>query len=334
MASQDWLTKDFYGVLGVDKKATEAEIKKAYRKLARTYHPDQNPGDKEAEAKFKDVGEAYAVLSDPKERQQYDAIRAMGSGGARFSAGGSGGFEDIFSMFGGGGGGAGQQSAGGFEDILSSMFGGGGAGQTNIRFGGGGGQRGGGFGGFGRPRPAKGQDVSAKASIPLKDAVRGATVQVGTPTGLVTAKVPAGVRNGQKIRLRGKGQPGQNGGPAGDLLITVSVDPHPVFSLEGKNIIVELPISVSEAALGAKVSVPTIEGGHVTVKVPAGSSSGQTLRVRGRGVKDKNGKGDLLIKLKVALPKELSEEAKAAAEAFAKATDFDPRATLSEMAEV
>ena len=325
MASQDWLTKDFYRVLGVPKGASEDEIKKAYRKLARTYHPDKNPGDEAAESKFKEIGEAYAVLSDTEDRKQYDAIRAMGGGGARFAAGGAGGggFEDVFSsMFSGGGPGhAGGQrtSAGGFEDILGGMFGGGGGSP---------------FGGFGR-RAQKGADEIATASISLAQAVSGATVQVAVRGKRFNARVPAGVRDGQKIRLRGKGQPGQSGGESGDLLITITVEKHPVFELSGKNVRMTLPVSFSEAALGAQVEVPTVDGDTVTMKVPAGSSSGATLRVRGRGVQGKGTPGDMLVSLKIVVPKKLSKDAKEAVEAFHAATgDADPRADLVRMAKV
>ncbi|WP_353065500.1 DnaJ domain-containing protein [Arcanobacterium hippocoleae] len=205
MASQDWITKDFYQDLGVAKTASKDEIKKAYRKLARKYHPDQNQGNKAAEEKFKQVSEAYQVLSDEEDRRQYDAIRAMGAGGARFSAGGpgAGGFEDIFSAFGGNGNAhasfstAGGQTPPGFEDILSSMFGAG-APQAD-------GRGGFGFGGFGsRRRPERGGDIHASVSIPLNDAVNGTTVKVNAPSGAVSARVPKGVTNGQKIRISKK----------------------------------------------------------------------------------------------------------------------------------
>ncbi|AZN30168.1 J domain-containing protein [Flaviflexus salsibiostraticola] len=331
MASQDWLTKDFYKVLGVPKDATEDQIKKAYRKLARTHHPDKNPGDAAAESRFKDVGEAYAVLSDPEERKQYDAIRAMGAGGARFSAGGAGGgggFEDVFSsMFGGGGARTHTTGAGGFEDILSGMFGGGGGGSP---FGG----QGFGRGGYGR-RPQKGADETASTSISLAQAVSGTTVQVSNYGKRFTARIPAGVHDGQKIRLRGKGQPGEGGGEPGDLILTISVEKHPVFELDGKNVKMTLPVSFSEAALGAQVQVPTVHGDSVTVKIPAGSSSGTTLRVRGRGVKGKGTPGDMLVTLKIVVPKKLSNEAKEAVEAFHQATgDADPRADFARMAKV
>lgn len=326
MASQDWLTKDFYKALEVDKNADDATIKKAYRRLARTYHPDRNPGDKVAEDRFKEVGEAYQVLSNPEDRKQYDAIRAMGSGGPRFAPGGGGGFEDVFSsMFGGGGapnsGGFGGGNAGGFEDIFSGMFGGGG---TNTR---------GGFGGFGRKRPTKGSDLTATTSIPLKDAVAGTTVQVTVNGKRITARVPAGVTDGKKIRLRGKGGPGQNGGEKGDLLITVQVEKHPVFSLDGMNVRLELPISFPEAALGTQVDVPTVDGNKVTMKIPAGSSSGSTLRIRGKGVDTGSKKGDMLVTLKIVVPRKLADDAKEAVEAFAEVTkDANPRYNFDQMA--
>ncbi|WP_054952753.1 DnaJ C-terminal domain-containing protein [Flaviflexus massiliensis] len=331
MASQDWLSKDFYAVLGVDKNASQDDIKKAYRKLARTYHPDKNPGDTAAESKFKEVGEAYAVLSDEEDRKQYDAIRAMGGGGARFSAGGpgGGGFEDVFSsMFSGGGGTqyrTTNQSAGGFEDILSGMFSGGGS-----PFGGGGSP----FGGFGR-RPQRGEDLFATASITLGQAINGATIQVAGQGQRVTAKIPQGVHDGQKIRVRGKGGPGQHGGEPGDLIITLTVEKHPVYELDGKNVKMTLPVSFPEAALGAKVEIPTVHGSTVKVKIPAGSSSGNTLRVRGHGLRGKGLPGDMLVSLNIVVPKKLSGDAKAAVEAFAEATkDANPRADLGRMAEV
>src|SRR5690606_37164058 len=216
MTGQDWIEKDFYKVLGVSKDADQAEIKKAYRKLARELHPDHNPGDAKAEARFKEVGEAVAVLSDPEQRQQYDQLRAL-AGGARFSApsgGGAGGFEDIFGgLFGGGAPGGtrvrfsqGGGGAAGFEDILGGMFGG---------------------GGF-RAAPRKGADVGAVTTLPFRQAATGATVSLHVDGRTVNARIPAGVKDGQKIRLRGKGRPGEGGGEPGDLVVTVHVKPHPV----------------------------------------------------------------------------------------------------------
>ncbi|MDN5559241.1 MAG: DnaJ domain-containing protein [Ruaniaceae bacterium] len=330
MSGQDWMEKDFYAKLGVDKSADASEIKKAYRKLAKKYHPDRNPGDAAAEATFKEIGEAYAVLSDEGQRKQYDAIRAMAGGGARFTsgpsgAGGAAGFEDILGgMFGGGGGGARYQAQGAdnMEDILR-MFTGGGAG----------GRSGGGFGGFGRQQPQKGADAEASTSLPFRTAAEGAQVQLtinGKPTNV---RIPAGVHEGQKIRLRGKGQPGAGGGPAGDLVITVHVEPHPLFSLAGNNLKVTVPVSFAEAVLGATIEVPTLEGASVKVKVPAGTPSGRTLRVKNRGVTTSRGKGDLHVTVEVAVPRTMSGAAKKAVEAFADATaGDDPRAGLMEAA--
>ncbi|QDW61345.1 DnaJ C-terminal domain-containing protein [Oerskovia sp. KBS0722] len=325
MTGQDWIEKDFYAALGVPKDADDAAIKKAYRKLARTYHPDQNQGDAKAEAKFKEIGEAYAVLSDAEQRQQYDAIRAMAGGGARFSAGaggpagGAGGFEDIFGgMFGGGGGGGGggrvrystqTGGGGGFEDILGSMFGGGGA-QTGFRP----------NAGYQRPQP--GADVQSSATLGFRPAVEGSTVNVTTEGRTITARIPAGVRDGQKIRLRGKGRPGVAGGAPGDLVITVHVTPHPVFSVDEKhNLRLTVPVTFAEAALGATIEVPTLDGKPVKVKVPAGTPSGRTLRVKGKGVKTAKATGDLLVTIQVVVPQKLSKAAKEAVEALAAATD-------------
>ncbi|MEV7974042.1 DnaJ C-terminal domain-containing protein [Cellulomonas sp. NPDC089187] len=323
MSGQDWLEKDFYGVLGVPKDADAATIKKAYRKLARTMHPDHNPGDAQAEAKFKEVGEAYAVLSDPEQRQQYDQLRAM-AGGARFQAGGAGGsaggagFEDLFGgMFGGAGAPGGSRvrfgtggGGGGFEDILGGMFGGGG-------------------GGFGQSRSRRGTDLSAVTTLPFRQAVEGSTVTLGVEGRTVKARIPAGVRDGQKIRLRGKGRPGEGGGPAGDLEVTVKVTPHPVFALDGTNLRVTLPVTFDEAALGAQVQVPTLDGSTVTMKIPAGTPSGRTLRLKGRGITTSSGTGDLLATVQVVVPQRLDGAAKEAVEAFRAATaGQDPRAEL------
>lgn len=331
-ASQDWMSKDFYAALGLKKDASEAEIKKAYNTYARKYHPDRNPGDKSAEEKFKAASEAYQVLSNAEDRKQYDAIRAMAGGGARFSSG-SGGFEDIFSGFGAGRGdnvrfNTSGSDAPGFEDILSQMFGQG-APQHNSQ---------GGFGfGFGsRRRPERGADVHAEISIPLRQAVDGTTVTVTSQGEKVTAKVPAGITNGQKIRIKGKGQPGVNGGEPGDVLVKVSVEPHPVYELDGKDVYVNVPVSFDEAALGATIEVPTLNGMKVKVKVPAGSSSDKVMRVRGRGMAPQRGeRGDMYVRLKVVVPRRLSDEARAVVEQFRDVTaDADPRREFTDMAKI
>ncbi len=320
MASQDWLTKDFYAVLGVPKDADDATIKKTYRKLARKLHPDQNTDDPKAAERFKEVGEAYAVLSDPEQRKQYDQVRAMTSGGARFTAGpgGAGGFEDIFSgMFGGGAGPnvrfstQGGQAPPDLQDLFGGFFGGGG-----------GGARG----------PMRGQDITARTTIGFRQAVTGDTVTLtGVDGGQVTTKIPAGVKDGQKIRLRGKGQPAPPGGEPGDLILAVSVAPHPVFGRDGDHLTVDLPVTFAEAALGATVSVPTLDGKTVRVKVSPGTPSGRVLRLKGRGVKSAKTTGDLLAKVQIVVPQRLTDEARSAVEALRaldQAAGHDPRAEL------
>jgi len=324
MASQDWFDKDFYQVLGVSKDASDAEIKKVYRKLARKYHPDQNPGDAAAEAKFKEISEANAVLSDPEQRKEYDAIRAMGSG-ARFTApgaGGQGGFDDVFGgMFGGQGGGQRytfQQGGGAeYDDLLSGLFGSG-------RFG----TASGGYRGFGGP--SKGRDVTASTTLDFITATKGDQITLQTAEGRpITVRIPAGVADGQKIRLRGKGHPSPDGGEAGDLILTVNVRKHPVFERDGLNLRVTVPVTFAEAALGATIQVPTLGGEPVKLKVAPGTPSGRVLRVKGRGVETKKGTGDLLAVVQIAVPSHLSKDAQAAVEALAAALpDENPRDDL------
>ena len=239
MSQQEWLSKDFYKILGVSQDASAAEIKKAYRKKAKELHPDRHPGDAKAEERFKEVGEAYSILSDAEQRKQYDAIRAMGAGGARFASGpggaAGGGFEDLFGAFTGGGFGGG---AGGvnIEDLMG-MFGGGG-------FGGGQGRAG--FspnGGFGRQAPQKGADVSASVKLSFRDAVLGTEVSFSAGGRNITTRIPAGVHDGQKIRLRGKGQASANGGAPGDLMLTAHVAAHPLYTMDGMNLRIDVPIT-------------------------------------------------------------------------------------------
>ncbi|WP_425863039.1 DnaJ C-terminal domain-containing protein [Arthrobacter sp. TWP1-1] len=326
MASQDWAEKDFYKILGVSKDASEADIKKAYRKLARKYHPDTNSGDPQAEKTFKDVSEAYSVLSSKEDREQYDAIRAMG-GGARFSAGG-----------------AGHNGGGGFEDVFGDLFGGGrsaprsnpGFGSSGLPpefadlFGGGGG---GGFGGF-QPQPTKGADRSASTTISFGGSINGTKIALREPNGdVIDVRIPAGIKDGQKVRVKGKGQSGAAG--PGDLMVTVNVKAHEFFVRDGDNIRVHVPVSFPEAALGADISVPTLTGDTVRLRVPAGTPSGRTLRVKGAGVKTKKGDGDLLVTIDVAVPQKLNKEAEEAVRAFAAATeDGNPRAALADKAKL
>ncbi|MEY4986038.1 MAG: hypothetical protein RLZZ359_924 [Actinomycetota bacterium] len=301
MASQDWFEKDFYKVLGVAKDVSDAELKKVYRKLSRQYHPDTNPGDAKAEAKFKEISEAYSVLSDKEQRAEYDQMRAMGSG-ARFTGGQGfpGGFPGG-SNFGGGG----------FDDVFSNLFGG---------------------GGFGGPRgPMRGQDMTTSTTIDFIDGVKGTTIKLQLRNGAepTSIKIPAGVNDGQKIKIAGKGQLSPNGGPAGDLIITVTVKPHPVFTRDGNNIRVSVPVTFAEATLGATIQVPTLGGDPVKLKVAPGTPNGRVLRVKGRGVVTAKGEGDLLATVEIAVPSHITDKAKKALEEFNDLLpDEDPRAEL------
>jgi len=297
MASQDWFDKDFYKVLGVSKDISDADLKKTYRKLARQYHPDSNPGDAAAEARFKEISEANSVLSDSEMRKEYDQIRAMGSG-ARFSAGGRPG------------------QPGGFEDVCGGGFG-------NSS------------GGFrGAAGPTKGRDFTATTTLDFLTAIRGETIKLQPSNGkAINVKIPAGVSDGQKIRLKGKGEPSPDGGTAGDLVLTVTVRKHSVFERDGLNLRVDVPVTFSEATLGATIEVPTLGGEPVKLRVAAGTPSGRVLRVKGRGVTTAKGVGDLLASVVVAVPTHLSAEAQTHLEAFAAAMpDENPRADLLDRA--
>jgi molecular chaperone DnaJ len=312
MASQDWLEKDFYEILGVSKDASDAELKKTYRSLARKYHPDANPGDAKAEARFKEISEAYTVLSDSSQRAEYDQIRAMRAGGPRFtSGGGQGGFEDVFGgMFGGGM----PRSAQGadFGDLFSGLFGGGAPGYSPYR------------------EPTKGRDVISRVTLDLRTALAGTDVTLEGPGGnTIKARIPAGVKDGQKVRLRGKGHPSPDGGRPGDAIITVGVPKHPIFTRDGDNLRVVVPITFAEATLGATIEVPTIDREVVKMKVPSGTPSGKVLRVKGRGVRGGQALGDLLVELQVAVPAHLSGKAKAQLEKLVEALPQDnPRDDL------
>ena len=393
MTQRDWIEKDFYRELGVASGASADEIKKAYPKLARELHPDANPGDARAEARFKAVSEAYGVLSDEKKRREYDETRALFAGGGGFGAGagfpggfgtgaGPQGFDlgDLFGRAGGGGGGA-----GGFSDLLGGLFGGGraGAGPTTTA-----------------PRAQRGADVESELRIDFVDAVRGAEVQlrlsspgrcercggtgarpgsmprtcptcggvglvsrsqgafafsepcrdcrgtgrliddpcpecggdgVSTRTRTITVRIPAGVADGQQIRLKGQGEPGRGGAPAGDLYVKVHVTPHRLFGRSERNpddLTLTVPVTFPELAFGTTLTVPTLDS-TVTLRIPPGTSSGRTFRVRGRGVQRKGKTGDLLVTVEVAVPDKLDDAASAALQSFAEATkEFDPRADL------
>lgn len=318
MASQDWFDKDFYKVLGVSKDISQADLKKTYRKLARKYHPDSNPGDAKAEAKFKEISEANSVLSDPEQRKEYDQMRAMGPGMPRFTSGGqNGGFEDVFGgMFGGGGQRGGAQTSG-FEDIFGTMFGGGGFGRST-----------GGYRGAGGP--SKGRDLTASTTLDFVTAITGDTARLQSAGGKpISVRIPAGVSDGQKIRLKGKGEPSLDGGPPGDLTLTVTVRKHPVFERDGQNLRVDVPVTFAEATLGATIEVPTLEGDPVKLRIAPGTPSGRVLRVKGRGVTTTKGSGDLLAEVVVAVPSHLTAEAKAHLEKFVESMPSEnPRTDL------
>jgi molecular chaperone DnaJ len=384
MSTKDFLEKDYYKTLGVSKDAKADEIKKAYRKLARKYHPDANKGDVKSEDRFKEISEAYDVLSDTTRRKEYDDARTLfgsgGPGGFRVpgGAGGPGGGQtfDFGDIFGGSAGGA-----GGLGDLLGGIFGGRGAagGRTSAA--------------------RRGADVESEVTLGFEQAVDGATVSLrmaseqpcpacrgtggrggtlphecpachGTGQtsrnqggfafaepcrecrgrGMVVddpcpdchgsgramgsrsmnVRIPAGVHDGQRIRLRAKGAPGERGGPSGDLFVTVHVRPHALFGRSGDNLTMTLPVSFAEAALGGEVKLPTLSGVPVTLKLAPGTANGRTLRVRGRGASRKDGtKGDLLVTVEVVVPDKLSGKAREAVEAFRDATAADdPRAGL------
>ncbi len=345
MAENEWLAKDFYKVLGVSKDADEATITKAYRKLARKYHPDLNKT-KEAEEKFKDVSEAYDVLKDKQTRQRYDAIRQFGAGGARFAggAGGAGGFDassfsDIFSMFNdgsgmGGMGGNGSRirftssGAGPNMSDIFSMFGAAGQPQGSGFSGGfpNGYQSAGGFeGGYADAQqantPERGDDITTPITLTFKQSFKGATVSLRSGGESFKTHIPAGVKNGQKIRLKAKGKPGKFGGEAGDMYLQVHVEPSDRFTLCDYDVVTNLPLTLSEAVHGAKITLSNVDGEPVTCKVPAGSSSGDEVRVEGAGVPGRN--GDFVGIVQIHIPKRSTMLLKHAAKEFDKTAGDD-----------
>lgn len=297
----DNFDKDFYKILGVSKDADQGTIKKTYRKLAKDLHPDTNPGDKATEERFKDVSEAYDVLSDAKRRKEYDEMRTMmANGGNPFGGrgpGGPGGF-------------------GGQNINLEDLFGGGGAGDIF----------GGLFGNRGPARPRRGADLETQVRISFEDSLNGTTVSMKVNDRTISARIPAGVKHDSRIRLKGKGGSGDQGAPAGDLFVDVHVAPHPVFGREGNNLTITVPVTFAEAGLGADIKVPVLGDAPVTIRIPAGTKSGAKFRARGKGVKHGDTQGDLIVSVEVVAPKEVSADAKAALEAYALATaDFSPR---------
>jgi molecular chaperone DnaJ len=369
---RDWLEKDFYAVLGVSSTATQKEITKAYRKLARELHPDANPGDDVAEERFKAVSAAYDVVGDEEKRKKYDEVRRIGPGAYGMSGGPGGaagftwdgdlddlgGFGDIFGgLFGRRGGGARQRAAGpqrgqdqeaslhlSFTDAVHGLT-------TNLSLasdascstcGGTGAKPG---SSSTRCAQCEGRGVIAQNQGPFSfsqtcPACGGSGTLISDPcqtcrgsgseyrTRDVKVRIPAGVRDGQRIRLRGQGGPGRNGGPAGDLYVQVSVAPDERFGRSGDDLTITVPVTFAEAALGATVAVPTLDGAPVKVKIPAGTPSGKVLRVKGHGVRVGDKPGNLLVTVQVDVPTDLSAEQRAAIEALAAATSTSPRVHL------
>lgn len=292
---REWAEKDYYAVLGVPSTASTKEISKAYRTLARKHHPDTNAGDSTAEEKFKEVSAAYEVIGDEKTRKTYDEFRRLG--GSSFGGFGPGrpseGFGDL----------------GDLSDLLGGLFGG--ASRNSER---------GGFGGFG---PMPGMDLQARLSLTFEEAVRGVTKSVRLTSDALSApmevnvRIPAGVSNGQRIRVPGKGAPSSDSGEPGDLLVTISILPHDTFERDGNNLLVTVPVTYADAVLGADIKVPTLDGKPVTVRIPAGTPSGKVLRVRGRGVNTTTAKGDLLVTVVVHVPDDPNAEERALIEKLA-----------------
>lgn len=299
---QEWLQKDYYRTLGVSPDASPTDVTKAYRALARQLHPDRNPDDGTAEERFKEVSAAYDVVGDADKRKQYDEIRRLAAGGGPFSATGPGGSHSF--QFSG---------ADGLGDLLANLFGGHGA--HGDPFGPAGGAQ----------RPQRGADLQAQLTLPFAEALDGTTTAVTLGdrrrSEQIKVRIPPGVIDGQRIRLRGKGGPGTAGGPPGDLYVIVRVGEHPLFGRDGDNLTLTVPVSFSEAALGARLEVPTYDGDPVRVRLPAGTQSGRTLRVRGRGVQVDGRTGDLLITVEVVVPKKLNAAQRRALEDLAEAGD-------------
>ena len=273
-ATAEWLDIDFYDVLGVNNDATQKQIKSAYRKLARTAHPDANPENPDAEQRFSDIAKAYEILSDEDRRNEYDDLRTQAAYRRQPSAGPD------------------QWSSRSYQDSnfvdFNSMFGDFFAEQER--------------------RPRRGSDLSASLNIEFIDAVQGLTTTLTLDGRSVKVRIPAGVKDQQTIRLAGKGSPGLNGGPAGDLLIQISVGSHPTFGRSGNDLTTTVPIRYEDAVLGGEVSVPTLDGPTVTVRIPPGSANGQKLRVKGKGVPLSKRTGDLIVSVGIEVPTDVSNE--------------------------
>lgn len=321
--------KDYYELLGVKRDASQEDISKAFKKLARKYHPDLNPGEKTAEDKFKEINEAYEVLKDPEKRKLYDSLGPNWKQGQDFQP--PPGFENMHFGYRAHGGGPGGFD---FSDFFETIFGGAGGFQQG-RGGGFEGFQGGGFGGFGgrTARPRRGQDAEAEIELTLEDAFRGGSKTVTLteqgPGGMpvprtLNVNIPAGIKEGQRIRLSGQGGPGMAGGPAGDLYLRVRLAPHPLFKVEEGNIVLDLPLAPWEAALGATVNVPTLDG-QVELKVPEGMGSGRKMRLKGKGLGPAGRRGDMFVRVMVQVPKADGDEVRRLWRELESATAFKAR---------
>ena len=295
MAAKDLYEKDLYKVLGVSKTDDASAVKKAYRKLAKDLHPDKTKGDKKLEDRFKEVSEAYEVLSDPKKRAEYEEMREALTSGRMGGMGGMGGanHQDIF---------------GGVDpnDIFANLFGGG-----------------------ARRGPRRGQDLQTETTISFRDSIFGREINLRVNSNSISARVPAGINDGAKIKLKGRGEMAQ-GGP-GDLYVIVHVTKHPVYTRDGDNLLMTLPVTFTEAALGADIAVPTLSGEEVKVRLAPGTQNGKVLRLKGRGITRNHNTGDMLITVDVNVPQRLDSKAKKALEEFHEATkDESPRKDLAE----
>lgn len=304
------MPRDYYEVLGVQRNASEDDIKKAYRKLARQYHPDRNPGDKQAEAKFKEVQDAYDTLSDKTKRANYDQFGFVGPDGGSGRGGRGGG--QTFHWGGGGPGGFQQVDPGQAADLFRQIFGG--EGDLGDIFGGMGGAP---------PRGARGrrqqrtppQEVESEITIPFLIAAKGGSIGVNIDGRELSVKIPEGIEEGQSLRLQGQGPGGA------DLRLKIKIQPHAYFRREGNDVILEVPLALPEAVLGAKVDVPTIDGDKLTVKVPPGTSSGARLRLRGKGIKG----GDQFIEIKIVVPAAKDDRSRELIEELARLNPQGPR---------
>jgi molecular chaperone DnaJ len=297
---KEWLESDYYAILGVDSGASAKEIKQAYRKLAQKFHPDTNAGDATAETRFKEANEAYEVLGDPETRKEYDHARQMG-----YFVGGPGGAQQyvrVEDLMGGGRGASPFDLLGGLGDLFGRQTG---------------------------SRPRGGDDLSAEMNLSFHDAISGTTRQITVNGQTVKVKIPKGVSDGAKIRVRGRGGPGRAGGPAGDLYVTVRVAEHPIFGRKAQHLVLNVPVTFVEASLGAEIDVPTLDG-KVRLRVPAGTQTGKTFRVRGHGVEDSKGtRGDLLVTVSVTVPETLTDAGKELLRQFRLANPNDnPRSHL------